>query len=65
MIAKLNALADRLVARVVPQATASACPHTYYQYKCVEHSNYRRLCYRDVECFTTNCSGWVYAGGSC
>jgi hypothetical protein len=46
----------------VPQAEASACPHTYYDYKCLDHVYFRKTCYRDVECVTTGCGSWQHIG---
>ena len=63
MTGKLNALADRVLARIVPAATAAACPHSYTDYKCTDnHNRFSRTCYRDVECYTTGCTPWVPAG---
>lgn len=65
MINKLNGLADSLVARIVPQAKADACPHTYYDYRCNNGRQQRRTCYRNVECYTLSCGNWSGTGKAC
>jgi hypothetical protein len=63
MIGKLNALADRVLARIVPQTTAAACSHTYDDYMCDNYNRrYHRTCYRDTQCYTTRCTEWVHEG---
>jgi hypothetical protein len=60
MVTELNRLADRALARVVPNTNAAAACTvlSYYQYKCVEHVKYRRHCVRDYTCYTT-CTAWA------
>lgn len=60
MLSKINRVADRALARIVPsKEAAAACPTlSYYQYKCVEHLKYRRHCYRNYMCYTT-CGPWI------
>lgn len=60
MLSKVNGLADRALARIVPsiEAAAACPPMTYYEYKCVEHLKYRRQCSRDYMCYTS-CGQWV------
>ncbi|WP_112238823.1 hypothetical protein [Kribbella monticola] len=62
MLTKLRAVADQALARIVPQAEASACPVTYYDYKCLDHVKFRRTCYRNVECATISCGAWQHIG---
>jgi hypothetical protein len=60
MLTKLNGMADRALARIVPstEAAAGCSVLSYYEYKCVDHVKYRRHCVRDYTCYTT-CYGWV------
>lgn len=62
MLTKLSAAADRALAMIVPQAEASACSSTYYDYMCVDHFRFRRTCYRNRECATTGCGAWKHIG---
>jgi hypothetical protein len=61
MLSKVNGLADRVLARIVPsvEAAAACVPSAYYyQYKCVENLKYRRQCMNTESC-TTSCGPWV------
>ncbi len=60
MLSRINGLADRVLARVVPntEAAAACTPETYYQYQCVEHLKYRRECSRNYMCDVT-CGSWI------
>lgn len=62
MLTRIRAVADQALARIVPQAEASACPHTYPDYKCYNHVKYQRTCYRNVDCSTSSCSAWQPIG---
>ena len=57
----LNKLADRLIARVAPEAHAAAAPCEYYEYACINGKGYKRL--RD------RCTGfigsWKLVSGIC
>ncbi|GIG66266.1 hypothetical protein [Phytomonospora endophytica] len=57
----LNKLADRLVARVAPEARAAAAPCEYYEYACINNHGMKRL--RD------RCTGfvgqWKLVSGTC
>lgn len=59
MFSKVNSLADRVLARIVPtiEAAAGCAPSSYYQYKCVDHVKYRRYCVNTESC-TTTCKPW-------
>ncbi len=60
MPSKISLLADRALGRVVPKIEAAAAcePWSFYQYECVEHLKYRRLCTHGEAC-TTTCGAWV------
>ncbi len=61
-----DALADRLVAAIVPKTTAGACPcgDCYYTgYRC--YNGLCRRCCANCYCTSTTCSSCVYSGSYC